>query len=327
MNKNVLIVGDLIEDHFTYGKAIGISAETPTVVAEEENCNVMYGGAGLVMRHLHNLNMASVLITFGGDEFYHSNNIICLNPDLEIYDKFIKEALDDGKEYDECDDFAFSKMETIRKKYPDIEKWIVSKKKRYFVDSYKMIQYDNINKARHCLETEKLLIEKIENWIDKYKPLFVVSADNRHGVISENIARWLSNNQKKYGYGLYVDSQYSQTKPNHSWYAGSNTLFMNEKEVNYWKNEFRDIQVMSEYWNCNIVHKIGEDGVEAFINGISYKIAAPYVDVVDTCGAGDAFLASYVASDKKNVEERLVDAVNYASLSCTWKGTEVHNVP
>ena len=51
-NKRVLVVGDVILDTYVYGKKLGVSAETPTVVAEYDRTETFVGGAALVARHL-----------------------------------------------------------------------------------------------------------------------------------------------------------------------------------------------------------------------------------------------------------------------------------
>lgn len=281
---SVLVVGDLIYDYFLYGKAIGISAETPTVVAEELEETCVEGGAALVVRHMANLGHNNTLLTVGSIsntvEFHGGGKIVTVGIG-----------------------------------------WKTTKKKRFFVDGYKMVQFDVRNKSSHTKETEEKLITEIRAYINMNKVNTVVVSDNRHGTISSEIARWLVHNQEELGYKLLVDSQFSQEKPNHEWYTGCDTLFMNDKEVSYWLKEYRDIVVMGEYWGCNIVHKMGEKGAEAVIDGEYFKREAPKVNVVDTCGAGDAFLAAYVTSKSKQAENKLMDAIKYASETCSWKGT------
>ena len=56
----VLVIGDLIEDVFHYGTALGLSAETPTIVMRREKTVQSKGGAGLVVRHLTELGVDKV---------------------------------------------------------------------------------------------------------------------------------------------------------------------------------------------------------------------------------------------------------------------------
>jgi len=286
----ILIVGDIIVDEFTYGKAIGISAETPTVVAEEIEIKRMYGGAALVQRHLKNLGEKSVLISMGP-----STNTDASNTNIKIVGK---------------------------------AGWKTTTKKRYFVDDYKMVQYDIRNKASHDAISENQLKEIIKREILENDIKIVVVADNRHGTINAEIAKWLVCQQEVMNYKLYADSQFSQEQPNHNWYKGCYTMFLNKKETNFWLKDLvcGGLDDLSEELDCNIICKLGDQGAEAFIDGKLYQEKALDIDVVDTCGAGDAFLAAYVNSNAVCPENKLKDANNYATKSCAMKGTEVPDV-
>jgi len=48
----VLLLGDTILDIYTYGTAMGLSAETPTIVARRKEVKHSLGGAALVCRNL-----------------------------------------------------------------------------------------------------------------------------------------------------------------------------------------------------------------------------------------------------------------------------------
>ena len=51
-NKPILLFGDSIVDVYVYGHALGISSETPTIVAHRDSQKVSLGGAFLVARNL-----------------------------------------------------------------------------------------------------------------------------------------------------------------------------------------------------------------------------------------------------------------------------------
>lgn len=74
------------------------------------------------------------------------------------------------------------------------------------------------------------------------------------------------------------------------------------------------------------VIKEGSEGCTAFIDGQDYQTPARRVDVVDTVGAGDAFVAGYIAAlvKGKRPEERLDLAVTTGALACLvpgdWEG-------
>ena len=48
----VLMIGDVILDEYRWGSALGLSAETPTIVARDDTTSVSIGGAGLYCRNM-----------------------------------------------------------------------------------------------------------------------------------------------------------------------------------------------------------------------------------------------------------------------------------
>jgi len=282
MSKKILIVGDVILDRFQYGTALGISAETPTVVAKEGKFEEFYGGAALVGRHIEAQGGQPRVLTMAE-----------LDKQMNIVDHV---------------------------KSPG---WKISKKTRCFVDRYKMVQYDNINEQKHDADSEKLLLNAIRTLLPFYDT--VVVADNRHGVISKNIAEALVTNQDHYSYNLYVDSQFSQNEPNHQWYKNCHTMFMNEKEYEWWRNNClykrdNNLQDLEHFMGCNIIVKLGYKGAMVLGSDKEIKYTVPWLtkEIVDTCGAGDAFMAAYLMNDQNTQF-----ATDYASWSCSFKGTEV----
>ncbi|WP_404444771.1 sugar kinase [Microbacterium marinum] len=74
------------------------------------------------------------------------------------------------------------------------------------------------------------------------------------------------------------------------------------------------------------VIKQGSDGCTAFIDGQDYRVPARRVHVVDTVGAGDAFVAGYLSEwvTGQGPEQRLALAVITGALACSvagdWEG-------
>lgn len=75
------------------------------------------------------------------------------------------------------------------------------------------------------------------------------------------------------------------------------------------------------------VIKLGADGCAAVIDGTAHRVAAHPVDVVDTVGAGDAFVAGYLHEflAGAGAAARLTTAVTAGALACTslgdWEGS------
>jgi 2-dehydro-3-deoxygluconokinase len=75
-----------------------------------------------------------------------------------------------------------------------------------------------------------------------------------------------------------------------------------------------------------VVIKLGADGCLALIDGARHEVPAVAVQVVDTVGAGDAFVAGYLAELMAGLpaEARLTTAVATGAFACTspgdWEG-------
>jgi 2-dehydro-3-deoxygluconokinase len=70
------------------------------------------------------------------------------------------------------------------------------------------------------------------------------------------------------------------------------------------------------------VIKLGADGCAALIDGIEYRESAIPITPVDTVGAGDAFVAGYLAEfvAGASVQARLKLAVQTGAFACLASG-------
>ena len=75
---------------------------------------------------------------------------------------------------------------------------------------------------------------------------------------------------------------------------------------------------------CNLLVTYGEQGVLYVEDNEIIRFKAPKVEVVDTTGAGDAFVGSFVFALSKNLEinEAINFAIDKASLSVTKRGAQ-----
>ena len=284
--RKVMVIGDVILDEFVYGSALGISAETPTVVMKEEHREETYGGAALVARHIANLGGDVTLLTVFNDP-------IDL-PEIDI-----------GGIYGEMK---------------------ISKKTRYMINGYKMLQVDDLNDIRHDVKSAHTLLDQFDKIIEDKKIEVVVIADNRHGVINSFIASAIISSCRRKNIVSIVDSQISQNDSDRrSWYFGCSCMMLNEREAKRLViDPENDIDKLSDYFGTiNVIVKLGARGSIAHIDGDVYRTFAPVVNVVDTTGAGDAFLSVISMSDMKNPKKDLDDANKWASFMCTIKGTSI----
>lgn len=69
-NKNILVVGDIILDHFCYGGATRVSPEAPVLVVKSSNEVYLTGGAANVAMNLRKLGCNVILCGFVGRDYY-----------------------------------------------------------------------------------------------------------------------------------------------------------------------------------------------------------------------------------------------------------------
>ena len=218
--KNVLVVGDSIDDVSVQCRVRGLSAETPTLVVEEVSRGASLGGAGCVYR-----------------------NLAALGAKVKLYSNGPRPS-----------------------------------KLRYWADGYKLLQIDNVKGPFPIATLQQFCVEAGNASI-------VVVADYRHGFISQDVARSIVQSVNK-EVPLFVASQVSQESSNHPWYNGRHTNFvLNERE---WKSA---VGVNAK--RCIIT--LGAEGSMDANTGA--RCAGIGVKAVDTCGAGDAFLAAYALTE------------------------------
>ena len=288
MNK-ILVIGDVIVDKYRYGKALGLSAETPTIVAEYTKTEVTLGGAALVARHLDYLGASVKLISIGDYLDYMS--------------------LDDGISHIEV----------------PVDGWKTPCKERMFVGGYKLFQFDHLNHGVHHAQSQLDLMDKFDRHVKNCE--VVVVADNRHGVIDEVMAGYIVRTCNELNKIVVIDSQVSQSESNHHWYFGADLFFVNERELNsIVPDDFLDdkIDQAKILLEGGIILKRGPLGTTTLLDNACIYTPARTVDAVDTCGAGDALMAAFVRFFRgDNWHEALAEANEYAAETCTYYGTKL----
>ena len=87
---------------------------------------------------------------------------------------------------------------------------------------------------------------------------------------------------------------------------------------------YENILEFSKSIPCNLLVTYGEQGVLYVEDDEIIKFKAPSVDAIDTTGAGDAFVGSFVYALSKDlkVKDAINLAIDKASLSVTKRGTQ-----
>lgn len=289
--KKVLLIGDPILDIYVYGKALGISSETPTVVAAETGTDVTFGGSSLVARNLLELGAMVTDIAVTGDD-----------AEAGLYEGL--------------------KHKNLKKHFITEPNRRTTVKKRFWVDGYKLLQLDNLDNRDIGQETVEGITSKIKLAIAGHD--LIVIADNQHGMMTDDLINTVRDLSLEYHKNVYVDSQASQRVSNAEKYRDFHFICLNREEANQLDSQFGDNELFEnlkkKLGNANICVKLGESGSVALVINKLVRTAAIKVKAVDTCGAGDAFLAALSIGNPSLPAESLYIANVWAGLSVTKHG-------
>jgi len=292
----VLLLGDTILDIYTYGTALGLSAETPTIVARRKEVKYSLGGAALVCRNLLELGAAVEFVTLVGtdEEAAHVR--------------------------------AFAAPKLTMRAVADADR-PTTVKHRFWVDGYKLFQLDQREDRAVSHEIGKRVVAEAEAAMAETD--IVVISDYRHGLLSAEVVAQLMPKLHATGKRVYVDSQVSQNASNHTLYGGGCVVCLNLREARAIDPGFKPERNAGAFAALNlaldtdrIVIKLGEEGA-LFQDGARVTQApASKVTVADTTGAGDAFLSAFCLAGVDEPEGALRLANAWAGLSVQIHGTE-----
>jgi D-beta-D-heptose 7-phosphate kinase/D-beta-D-heptose 1-phosphate adenosyltransferase len=294
--KRVLLVGDTIVDIYVYGTAIGKSAETPTLVARDLRTTSSLGGAFLVARNLLELGAQVDFVTLVGGDAEAATVRDYSHP---CYTGLLVE-------------------DRVRR---------TTVKKRFWVDDYKLLQFDTLDNQDLADDLAISALAKIGSRIEACDA--VVVSDYRHGLLTPRLAQGVVALCQSYKKTLYVDSQVSQASANHTLYFGADTVVLNTREAAaidpLFDRKEQAIPALERIRKMlgarNIVVKMGAEGAAALVSGRVVRAAAPAMQAIDTCGAGDAFLAALCLAGWNDPDISLLLANRWAGFSTLVHGT------
>ncbi|MGB6872089.1 MAG: PfkB family carbohydrate kinase, partial [Acidobacteriaceae bacterium] len=293
--RRVLLIGDTILDIYTYGTALGLSAETPTIVARRREVKHSLGGAALVARNLLELGASVQFLTLiGADE-----------------------------EAAHVRQFAAPHLSLLPVEDPARPTTV---KHRFWVDGYKLFQLDQRDDAPISATVGDQVLALVEAALPGTD--IVIISDYRHGLLSTDLLTSLLPRLHAAQKTVYVDSQVSQTASNHALYRGGCVMVLNLREARCIDPGFTPSTAPGSFAVLNraldtsrIVVKLGEDGA-IFQNGSSvFQAPARAVTVTDTTGAGDAFLSAFCLAGLDDPEAALQLANAWAGLAVQIHGT------
>ena len=282
----ILVVGDLMIDHYLWGSSERISPEAPVPVVNVDSESTVLGGAGNV---INNLNALGAVV-----------DVISVIGECET-SKELKDLL--------CD----IKIET---QYLITQKnRVTSKKSRIIAAQQQVIRYDRESTSEINNKSQVAILKVFKKIVNNYDVILL--SDYGKGVLTFELTQSLisiaNENKKK----LLVDPK----GLDYSKYEGAYLLTPNKKEASEATNIIikdneslaQSIRILKDQIDLKVsLITLSEKGVAIFDNELRiYPTAAR--EVFDVTGAGDTILASlgFALSCNNDMDE----AIKFANLA------------
>ena len=283
---NILVIGDLMIDHYLWGSCDRISPEAPVQVVNVKKESSVLGGAGNVINNLVTLgSVVDVISVIGNDSV--ANELKSLLEKIDVPTSNLV-------------------VENNRK---------TSKKSRLIASQQQVLRYDmesidDINENSH-----KQIIQTLEKNIDKYSS--IILSDYGKGVLTTNLTKEIIKIANKNSIKVLVDPK----GKDYSKYKGSYTLTPNKKEAMeatniYIKDESSLIEALKSLkTQCDLevsLITLSEQGIAIFDDELTIKPTVAR-EVYDVTGAGDTVIASIAFALGNNLD--IKDAIYFANLA------------
>ncbi|MCI0501163.1 MAG: D-glycero-beta-D-manno-heptose-7-phosphate kinase [Epsilonproteobacteria bacterium] len=283
----ILVIGDLMIDHYLWGNCNRISPEAPVQVVDIKSETTVLGGAGNVVNNLRALGAnVTVMSVVGDDEV--ADELACMLDKLEV-ERFL--ILDENRK--------------------------TTKKSRIIASHQQVVRYDKESKNEIDKECEKTLADKIFETIDKYD--LVILSDYGKGVLTENLVQKIIFIASGANVKVLVDPK----GEDYSKYRGAYLLTPNKTEAKMATGvEISDdasllqaLEKLRESASLEVpMITLSEDGI-AILSNDNKIIKKPTVarEVYDVTGAGDTVIASLGYCLAKNIN--IESAMEFANLA------------
>lgn len=285
----ILVIGDLMIDHYLWGDCDRISPEAPVQIVDIKTENKRLGGAGNVIANLVTLGAnVGVMSVVGNDDIGKEieNLISQMGANIEI---LIREK--DRKS---------------------------GQKSRLMAVHQQIIRFDKESKENINKDSENKLLQTFSNIIAKYDA--VLLSDYAKGVLTEKLCRCVIEISNKFNKFILIDPKGND----YSKYYGATLLTPNKKEAMIATNleildkESLEKAILKLKNNLNLKFSIitlSEKGIAVFDKDLKI-IPATAREVFDVTGAGDTVLATlgYALSIGLNIQDAVYLANQAAAV-------------
>ncbi len=283
---NILVVGDLMIDHYLWGDCERISPEAPVQVVNVGKETAVLGGAGNVVNNLHALGAGvSVASVIGEDEI--GKELLLILKSLGVRTEGL--VTQEGRK--------------------------TSKKSRVIASNQQILRYDKESKEDIAQSSVEKIIDAIKKDLFLYD--IIILSDYGKGVLTSSLCQEviaLASSQNK---KVLVDPKGTD----YSKYKGAHLLTPNKKEA----CEATGIDIVDdetllqagEWLRCECelelsMITLSEDGIAIF-DETMHKVPTVAKEVFDVTGAGDTVIASLAFAISSGKE--IITAAQFANAA------------
>tara|TARA_B100000795_G_scaffold125003_1_gene93272 strand:- start:1493 stop:2920 length:1428 start_codon:yes stop_codon:yes gene_type:complete len=262
---NILVIGDLMIDHYIWGTCERISPEAPVQVVKVDQENSSLGGAGNVVNNLKDLGAHVDVISVIGDCDI-STELRNLLTNIGVDTTYL--ITQDGRKS--------------------------SKKTRIIASHQQVVRYDQESTSDIHEDSQKRILEIFTSIIMSYE--VVLFSDYGKGVFTKQLTQSLIQAAYKYNIKVLVDPKGSD----YSKYIGAYLLTPNKKEaceatkVDIQDDSSLQKAIMKLKSDCNLTISLitlSELGIGVYDD--NFRLHPTFArEVFDVTGAGDTVLAS-----------------------------------
>lgn len=264
-NPKLLVIGDLIVDHYLWGVCKRISPEAPVQIVDIKKDSIALGGAGNVVHNLSSLGAQVDIISVIG-RCDASNEIKQLLGSINVSDQYL-----------------FTQMDRI-----------TSKKSRIISNHQQVVRFDREINNEINNESQEKILNTFKRIINQYD--IILLSDYGKGVLTTNLTKLIISISNENNKKVLVDPK----GINYEKYNGAFLLTPNKKEASEsTKINIKDksslikaISKLKSQFSLEIsIITMSEQGVAVFDNKLRIHPTSAK-EVFDVTGAGDTVLAS-----------------------------------
>jgi D-beta-D-heptose 7-phosphate kinase/D-beta-D-heptose 1-phosphate adenosyltransferase len=282
----ILVIGDLMIDHYLWGSCDRISPEAPVQVVSVDSESMVLGGAGNVINNLKALGaQVDVISVIGGCKI--SDELKTLLDNIEVNTKYL-----------------------ITQKNR-----ITSKKSRIIASQQQVVRYDRESSDKISTESQDKILTTFKKIINNYDNILL--SDYGKGVLTSELTQSLISTANVNNKKVLIDPK----GLDYSKYKGAYLLTPNKKEaseatnINIEDDKSLDQAITQLKTECDLAVSLitlSEQGVAIYDDTLRVHPTVAR-EVFDVTGAGDTVLASlgFALACEYNID----DAVKFANLA------------